>query len=242
LPDLFAGAQLVALGRYDDPGETTIELTGEVNGELRTFTFPDQRLSALPGNDWLPRLWATRRIGHLLNQIRLHGENPELVDAVVDLSVRYGIVTPYTSYLLTEEDILSREGRDRAVEQAREVAAVPVPASGGVAVERAQAIGNMAVADASGPMPTAVAMADGSSVETDDRLRLAGGNAFLLSDGVWTDTRFEGDAMETERVVFLSDEYFALLDRLPELAPAFALGDRVIAIAGGAAYEVRPAR
>ena len=242
LPDLFAGAQLVALGRYDDPGETTIKLTGEVNGELRTFTFPDQRLSALPGNDWLPRLWATRRIGHLLNQIRLHGENPELVDAVVDLSVRYGIVTPYTSYLLTEEDILAREGRDRAVEQAREVAAAPMPASGGVAVERAQAIGNMAVADASGPMPTAVAMADGSSVETDDRLRLAGGNAFLLSDGVWTDTRFEGDAMETERVVFLSDEYFALLDRLPELAPAFALGDWVIAIAGGAAYEVRPAR
>jgi Ca-activated chloride channel family protein len=93
VPDLFAGAQLVALGRYTVPGETTIELTGEVNDELRTFTFPNQRLSALPGNDWLPRLWATRRIGHLLNQIRLHGENPELVDAVVDLSIRYGIVT-----------------------------------------------------------------------------------------------------------------------------------------------------
>ncbi|MBA3415333.1 MAG: VWA domain-containing protein [Chloroflexia bacterium] len=242
LPDLFAGAQLVALGRYDEPSETTIELTGEVNGEIRTFTFPNQRLSALPGNEWLPRLWATRRIGHLLNQIRLHGENPELVDAVVDLSVRYGIVTPYTSYLLTEEDILSSAGRNRVLEQAREAAAAPAPSSGFDAVERAQAAGNMAIADSSSGLPTAVAMGDGSVVETGDLLRLAGGNAFLLSDGIWTDTRFDADTMVPERVAFLSDDYFALLERTPELAAAFALGDRVIAVAAGVAYEVTPAR
>ena len=240
LPDLFAGAQLVALGRYDEPGATTIEITGEVNGEARTFTFPNQRLSALPGNDWLPRLWATRRIGHLLNQIRLHGENPELVDAVVDLSVRYGIVTPYTSYLLTEEDILSGEGRDRVAQQALEAAAEPAPASGAMAVERAQAVGDLEMAESAPRMAATVVTADGTTVETGERLRFAGGNAYILADGVWTDTRFDPDTMETEPVAFLSDDYFALLDRMPELAPAFALGDRVIAVAGGVAYEVTP--
>ncbi|HYO29370.1 MAG TPA: VIT domain-containing protein, partial [Thermomicrobiales bacterium] len=240
VPDLFAGAQLVALGRYTVPGETTIELTGEVNDELRTFTFPDQRLSALPGNEWLPRLWATRRIGHLLNQIRLHGENPELVDAVVDLSIRYGIVTPYTSYLLTEADILSNEGRARVTQQALEAAAAPAPASGAAAVERAQAVGGLAMADAAPRMASTVVADDGTTIETGEVLRLAGGNAFVLSDGVWTDTRFDPQASEPKPVEFLSDEYFALLVRSPELAPAFALGDRVIAVAGDVAYEVAP--
>jgi hypothetical protein len=44
--------------------------------------------------------------------------------------------------------------------------------------------------------------------------------------------------METEKVVFLSDEYFALLDENPELGPYFALGDRVIVVLDGIAYEV----
>jgi Ca-activated chloride channel family protein len=54
-------------------------------------------------NDFIPRLWATRKIGYLLDNIRMGGEKKELVDEVVALSKRYGIVTPYTSYLVTED-------------------------------------------------------------------------------------------------------------------------------------------
>ena len=74
------------------------------------MSYEGQSLTTAAGgpNDFLPRLWATRKIGYLLTQIRLHGENPESVQAIVDLSVRYGIVTPYTSYLITEDDILTR--------------------------------------------------------------------------------------------------------------------------------------
>jgi Ca-activated chloride channel family protein len=43
-----------------------------------------------------------RRVGHLLDQIRLNGESKELRDEIVDLGTRYGIVTPYTSYLVLE--------------------------------------------------------------------------------------------------------------------------------------------
>jgi Ca-activated chloride channel homolog len=59
----------------------------------------------------LPRLWATRRVGWLLDEIRLHGDNAELREEVTELARRYGIVTPYTSYLIVEDE--SRRGVPR---------------------------------------------------------------------------------------------------------------------------------
>ncbi|MBK6530235.1 MAG: hypothetical protein IPF99_11705 [Deltaproteobacteria bacterium] len=56
-----------------------------------------------PANDFIPRVWATRKVGYLLDEIRLRGENPEIRESVVQLARRFGIVTPYTSYLVTEE-------------------------------------------------------------------------------------------------------------------------------------------
>jgi Ca-activated chloride channel homolog len=49
-------------------------------------------------------LWATRRVGYLLDEIRLHGENAELGDEVTELARKYGIVTPYTAYLIVEDE------------------------------------------------------------------------------------------------------------------------------------------
>jgi hypothetical protein len=40
------------------------------------------------------------------------------------------------------------------------------------------------------------------------------------------------------QVEFASEEYFQLLAEHPDLAIAFALGERVIAISDGVAYEV----
>ncbi|HID89999.1 MAG TPA: VWA domain-containing protein, partial [Anaerolineae bacterium] len=88
LPDLFAGTQLILVGRYREGGATRIVLTGEVNGERREFVY-EGTFRAEGGDDFIPRLWATRKIGHLLTQIRLHGERKEWVDAIVELSVRY---------------------------------------------------------------------------------------------------------------------------------------------------------
>jgi Ca-activated chloride channel family protein len=145
-------AQLIALGTYPEGGPATLTLSGEVNGEPREFTYP-VTFTKDGGSDFLPRLWATRKIGYLLNQIRLHGENEELVDAVIDLSLEHGIVTPYTSYLITEDDIHSQEARDQAAEAAsRQIAAAP--ASGAGAVTQAQEVQAMADVD-TGPLPVA---------------------------------------------------------------------------------------
>jgi Ca-activated chloride channel family protein len=67
------------------------------------------------------------------------------------------------------------------------------------------------------------------------------GKTFFLRDGVWTDSTFDPDTMAAEQVPFLSDAYFALLNAQPRLGPFFALGDRVIVVLDGAAYEVTAA-
>src|SRR5205814_2300783 len=55
-------------------------------------------------NNFIPKLWATRRVGYLLDEIRLHGESTELRDEVTELARKYGIVTPYTAYLIVEDE------------------------------------------------------------------------------------------------------------------------------------------
>ena len=104
LPDLFKGDQLVLAGRYSGGGEVEAKLTGTANGREQSFTYKvkfDDRNSA---NEFVPRLWATRRVGFLLDEIRMHGETSELRDETTDLARKYGIVTPYTAYLIVEDE------------------------------------------------------------------------------------------------------------------------------------------
>lgn len=106
LPDLFRGAQVALLGRYRNAGDlrdVRLKLSGRSNRQTRSFAYENLRFPTNSDeNDFLPRLWATRRVGWLMEQIRSNGEARELRDEVVDLGTRYGIVTPYTSYLALE--------------------------------------------------------------------------------------------------------------------------------------------
>jgi len=234
LPDLFAGSQVVLLGRYRDGGETVITLVGEVNGERQAFTFSDQQFAKKsPANSLessIPRLWATRKVGYLLNQIRLEGASQEIIDQIVRLSIRYGIVTPYTSYLVTEEAPLGEAEQQRlANETFGQIQAMPTQApSGPMAVQSAADAGAMKEADSAPEI-----MAEALST-----VRILGSRTFVLSDGKWIDTSFDPEKMDVTKVDFLSQEYFELLNTHPELADAFALGDQVIALADGVAYEV----
>ncbi len=104
LPDLFRGAQVVAVGRYAGQGDGPITLQGTVNGARQRFSYPAHFPAEAQGHEFIPRLWATRRIGYLLDLIRLHGENVELREEVTSLARQYGIVTPYTAYLIHEDE------------------------------------------------------------------------------------------------------------------------------------------
>jgi Ca-activated chloride channel family protein len=104
LPDLFKGSQVLVLGKYDGQGDVAVTLTGKVNEEKRSFVYETMFPESNEGNDFVERLWATRKVGYLLEEIRLHGEEKELKDEVLRLSKDYGIVTPYTSYLIVEDE------------------------------------------------------------------------------------------------------------------------------------------
>ncbi|MGI9252888.1 MAG: VWA domain-containing protein, partial [Thermomicrobiales bacterium] len=239
LPDLFNGSQLIVAGRYVTPGDATITLSGNVNGEQRAYAFPSQTLSADTGDGWIARLWATRRIGYLISQIRLNGENPELVDAIVDLSIRYGIVTPYTSYLLTEDDILSQQARGGAT-SAVQAATAPHPVTGEAAVADSELRSGLGGANSAPDMQATVTIG-GQSFDTARKVRIAGDRTYVFQNGVWTDTTFDPDTGVTTPLTFLSDDYFALLAANPALAQAFALGDHVIVEVNGVFFEIIPA-
>jgi len=243
LPDLFAGTQLAITGRYLQAGPATITLRGDLNGETQTFVYEDNVFRSQGGDEFLPRLWATRAIGHLLQQIRLHGENEELVQSVVTLSIRYGIITPYTSYLIEEEDIFTQSGRDMIVEEEMADAEEPAPFTGAEAVDEAEEAGELAAAEA--PQPVEVTrvvsevVVEGEAVEVERRvIETVGNKAFVYRDGVWIDTAFDADSQTPQRVGFASDAYFDLLSAAPNLGRYMALGPRVLLVYEGVAYEI----
>jgi len=228
LPDLFAGGQIVLVGRYRNPGDTTLTLGGTLNGRSASYAFEGIHFRERDGAEFIPRLWATRKIGHLLTRIRLEGAEEELVDEVVDLSVRYGIVTPYTSFLIDEtEDALSADGRHTLAK--REMAALPAPnsapVSGGGAVEKAMVQGALRGAEV-------VAQSEGETVRT------VGAKTFVLHNGIWTDTVFDASTLQVERVPFGSERYFELLGANPGWGRYLALGSHVILVGEGRAWQI----
>lgn len=246
LPDLFAGTQLIVTGRYREGGPATISLTGQINGRSRTFRFNDLTFATGRQNsrdtEFIPRLWATRKIGYLLNQVRLHGENRETIDQIVNLSIRYGIITPYTSFLVEEPELaLRQEGRDVIVEEemAAAQAAPPPEVSGESAVNKAVDQNALAGAEMAAPLATAVPAPGpaAGNATAGPAVTVAGTKAFVLKQGIWTDTTFDPDRMATTPLPFPSDTFLEFLAAHPEAGQYFALGPRVIAVINGVAYE-----
>jgi Ca-activated chloride channel family protein len=104
IPDLFEGGQIVWVGRYRDARSTRLVLEGKVGNESKRFEFPVELAREGEGGSYkfVETLWAVRRVGYLIDQIDLHGQNKELIDELVELSKNYGILTPYTSFLADE--------------------------------------------------------------------------------------------------------------------------------------------
>lgn len=102
--DLFAGDQAVLVGRYRKSGDAKLTLTGKVGGEVRSFDFPAKfvKKSEDDANAFVAKLWATRRVGEIIDEIDLKGRNEELVNELVALATKHGIITPYTSFLADE--------------------------------------------------------------------------------------------------------------------------------------------
>ena len=260
LPDLFRGTQLIVIGRYRNPVDVTgatWRIEGRTGDRRREFAHTNLSFKLEESkHDFLPRLWATRRVGWLVDQIRANGEARELRDEVVDLGTRYGIVTPYTSYLAIDgaaSEALTVERRDQA-------AALPVngragsmnsnmntapsrPSARRVAPQASAApvgtsTGAGAVAISKRARTQQEAVTDDDEVMGVDTRRVAG-KTFYLRGGVWTDAEYKPDARVPEtKIRFASEEYYALVRREPRLAEYLALGERVIVVLDSRVYIV----
>ena len=269
IPDVFRGSQVTLIGRYS--GEANLEsvrltLTGQSGGSTRTYTYDNL---AFPrrneNNDYLPRLWATRRVGWLMEQVRSNGEQKELRDEIVDLGTRYGIVTPYTSYLATENQVSTNvvgtadtrlvtdnRGFIGGVGGLRPARESKDTFSNAPAGRSAQAPPNAAhtVTLSTGAVAVEQSIRARAQQETDklkeeartDAVRRVGGKTFYLIDGVWTDSEFKAETKLPETVLtFGSDEYFDLLKQQPKLSSFFSLGERVVVVFEGRVYRVNAA-
>lgn len=182
-----------------------------------------------------------------MEQVRSNGEQKELHDEIVDLGTRYGIVTPYTSYLATETV---------TVTSSADITNFPVPVARG---SRGGVSGNVNMQPAAkAPMAADARTVTGAiavqqskkareqqEAERVDKdglssaVKAVGGKTFYLRDNVWTDAEFKSDARLPETsIAFGSDEYFALLKQKPALARFFSLGERMVVVFEGRVYRV----
>jgi Ca-activated chloride channel family protein len=271
MPDIFRGTQLTLIGRYRnqrDLDNVVLRLTGRAGEATRSFTYNDVSFPLnTERNEFLPRLWATRRVGWLMEQIRTNGEQKELTDEIVDLGTRYGIVTPYTSYLALED---AEERRLSGVDKDEVIRVTPGATAGRRAradERRPSTLGGMSGAGAPSPVynsadappPKEAAKAktgelavrqskrDRAQQEavreeegaTSSAVRKVGDKTFYLRDDVWVDSEFKPDAKLPETAIeFGGDEYFALIKREPQLARFFSLGERVVVVYNGRVYRV----
>lgn len=243
LTDLFRGMQMVLIGRYtnsNDLQNSTIVLRGMTGERSRSFTFSDLDFPLrLEENTFLPRLWASRRVGWLIEQIRLNGETKELKDEVVDLGTRFGIVTPYTSYLATDGTLANAPRDSNQFSALQRAAPAKMRAESGAGAVRQSVQQNTMQANVS-------VTADGAANE-EDRILIANTNTnqflgsknFFNQGNVWTDSEYNSDnKMPEVRLRFASDEYFAVLSKEKELAQYFSLGEEVVVVWKGKVYRV----
>jgi Ca-activated chloride channel family protein len=121
MPDLFKGEMLVVFGKYSGKGAAAAKVSGMLAGQKKDFATDVNFTENDAKHEFIPRLWATRRVGWLLDEIRKNGETKETKEEVVRLARQHGIVTPYTAYLILEDE--ARRGVPVAVRTFRELEA-----------------------------------------------------------------------------------------------------------------------
>jgi Ca-activated chloride channel family protein len=271
LTDLFQGEQLVWVGRYRQAGAAKVTLTGVAGDEKKTFTFPANFVTK--SNDetfgFVEKLWATRRIGEIIDELDLRGHNQELVDELVRLSVQHGIMTPYTSFL-ADENVrladtsnatraggLARRELEKAdgvggfeqrafkaqLQTAQNAPAAAAPSSGPVAAGAGGASDSLA--GSSRKRGFSNSRVDGhalqSGFESKDNLRQVGQKSFFRKNNQWQDsTVTDEQAKKATRVRQFSREYFDLAAKHSALAKYIAFDQPVLVNIGDTTYQIDP--
>lgn len=219
-PDMFKGSQLIMIGKYKGEGPVGVILSGKVGKKEKKFVLKDQKLVKEEAYDFLLRLWATRRVGYLLQEIRLHGEKRELVDEVRKLGLKFGIVTPYTSFLVTEKERLLLDAA--APEAQAAISARQVTGAGAVKIAR---------------VTQKLKERNRAAEVISQKIRYKKDKTFYLKDGYWIDSEYK-EGSPVKEIPFNSEEYFRLITDKPGIAPYLSLARKVIISYKGVNYKI----
>ncbi len=261
LPDLFKGSSITVLGRYTGSGRADIVVKGRMKGKVRAMEFTGNFVKTGEKNEFIPPLWAARRIGYLLDQIRLNGEGRELVDEVTQLAREHGVITPYTSYLILEDEDVQVRGRRMAPEDQTLRNVVPLSSAfdedvrgeyevlkkskSGVGSVRAsreiQSLGKSQAAEQVMQGKARLNYRDkaGSVKNIAAQVRNIRGRAFYNTGSVWIDSRIQLlKNINTRRICYASEEYFDLVKKDPDTVQFLFLGRNVRFVYGDSVIEI----
>lgn len=256
LPDLFAGDQIVVTGRYKGSGRGAVVLEAMSRQQRERIRhavdFPERAESM----DFIPRLWAVRKIGYLLDEVRLRS-NQEVIDEIVRLAKEYGVVTEFTSFLIDEDMIMAsaedRRLRLRAADASMLLAQPPSGAAAFGASTQAQTLQRQGFGGAAAaPAPTQPGRARQSqeslgltytpsevAERAQQMVRNIGTRTFYQQSRQWVDSRYR-TGQQVITVQAFSEAHFALLRRRPELRQYLSLGDDVLVQLERVAVRVAP--
>jgi Ca-activated chloride channel family protein len=219
LTDLYKGGQLIIAGRYRRPGVARFELKGRRGGAAESFSYDLNFPQRERGQEFVARLWATRRVGRLLDEIRMNGENKELKQEIVALAKEFGLVTPYTSYLVQEEEQLAQ---DVMLRMQGAPSADMLMAAGASAYRESASTGAGAVAASKAIQ----AMEEADRVSSNSSAVAVSGRTLRFDGSAWADVDYESSEKAVE-IKMGSDAYFAMLRLYPEVLDFARLGSDV---------------
>ncbi len=246
VPDLFAGQSIVLLGRYQGSGRATIRVSGRSAHGAATWTHAANFPERSSDNAFIPRLWATQRIGWLSAQRHAQGASPEVDAEIKELGERYGIPTELTSYLVREPMVAAAGGRMQplpavAATGAMRLNEAPVRSQATAQEQRFEQARQATAMRASKSLAAADSVMDTAALgrASAATMRRAANRMFdRQSDAAaWVDRGYK-DGMRRIRIQAYSAAYFEVLNAMPELRDAFALGDHVIVAGRAVAIEV----
>lgn len=256
LPDMFKGSSITIFGRYSGDGSSKITLNGSIKGEKKSFSLNANFVKENDQYDFIPQLWASRRIGYLLDQIRLNGENKELVDEITQLAREHGIVTPYTSYLILEDEEI-RIRRNELVDDFQTLPPAPVLRSevqsefdamklksGDRSITVSEEFQGLNQASNYGETKQGSGRMNykdskGNEINLTQQVRNIQGRAVYQSGKFWVDSELQKQKVKNQkRIQFNSDEYFKLLKDKPETSQFLALGQNVRFFYDNIFYEI----
>jgi Ca-activated chloride channel family protein len=240
LPDLFEGGQLVVVGRYREPMLINVMLKGKLQSEEKVLEYP---LEFKPetdatANNFVARIWASKKIGFLIDEMRVHGRDQELVDEIVRLSKEFGIITEYTSFLVeTDEEIAPAKAagmaRGRFSDSLGE-------GSGSHGVAQAENLKQMQEQNQVNVVNRYYDR-EGNVVEY-DQVRNVGSKAFYNRNGFWVDATFDADKQQPVEVVQFYKEFFYLVGKLGRDNQYLSFADNVIVNLEGQTYKIVEAK